>query len=119
MKNTFEKVCAWLFGENKWQQEKKIKRLLIITAIASVLIILLMVVDSVGYAAGMGAIIILIWGWGFVRATAAVVGRIGVFFNNDMALFIISVILWLFLGLFGGMVSLILGIIRFIQIRRE
>ena len=67
----------------------------------------------------MGAIIILMWGWNFVSATAASVGRIINFFDNDMAIFVIFIILWLFLGIIGGVISLVLGIIRFVQIREE
>lgn len=113
-----ENIYRWLFGENKWEQKKKLKRLLLWTTILAV-ISLLLLVDGPKWTMVMVAIIILMWGWNFVSATAAKAGGIIAFFDNDIAIFVITLILWLFLGLIGGIISLILGIIRFIQLCKE
>lgn len=119
MKNTFDRICAWLFGESKWEQKKKLKRLLWVTAILSALTIISMFADGIGYAAWMVAIILLVWGWGFVRAMATTAAKIVAFIDNDLVLIIITIILWLFLGVIGGILALVLGIIRSIQLREE
>ena len=118
LKKILDNMCSWLFGESKWQQKKKLKKLLIWTAVLAIIAFLLLFDGPIGTAI-MGAIIILMWGWNFVSATAASVGRIINFFDNDMAIFVIFIILWLFLGIIGGVISLVLGIIRFVQIREE
>ncbi len=50
---------------------------------------------------------------------ATAVAEIVTFVENDLALIIISIILWLFLGVIGGILALVLGIIRSIQLRGE
>lgn len=119
MKNMFDRICAWLFGESKWEQKKKLKRLLWVTAILSAFTIISMFVDGMRDAAWMVAIILLVWGWSFVRAMATAVTKIVTFIENDLVLIIISIILWLFLGVIGGILALVLGIIRSIQLRGE
>lgn len=120
MEEEMENICRWLFGESKWQQKKKLKKLLILTAILAVIAILLLFdFEGPWGTVVMAVIILLMWGWSFVSATAATVGRIIAFFDSDMAMFVISLILWLFLGIIGGVISLVLGITRFIQIRNE
>lgn len=119
MENTFDKICARLFGEERWQQERKLKILLIVTVILSVCAVVSGVTDGARMAAGIMALAILIWGWGFVRAMMGAVGGIIHFFNNDIAVFVITVLLWVFLGLIGGVISLTVGIIRLIQIKSQ
>lgn len=119
MENTFEKICEKLFGEGKWEQEKKLKTLLLVTAILCVIAILGMFIDGPQNAIIEVVIIALIWSWRFIRAMATSVGRIINFFDNDLAIFIVFIILWLSLGLICGTISLVLGIIRFVQLKRE
>lgn len=113
-----ESVYKWLFGESKWQQKKKLKKLLCCTAALAV-IALILLFDDPSRALFMVAVIVLMWGWGFVRATAATIGKMMEIFGSDVAMLVISLILWFFLGIFGGSVSLVLGIIRFIQLKKE
>lgn len=113
-----EKICKWLFGESKEQQKKKLKKLLCWTVVLAI-IALLLLFDGPNHAMFMVAIIFLMWGWSFVRATAATVGRVIEAFGSDVAIFAISLVLWVFLGIIGGVISLILGIIRFVQLKTE
>lgn len=110
-----ENVYKWLFGESKWQQKKKLKKLLCWTAVLAV-IALILLIDGPNGAKFMTAVIILMWGWNFVRAAAATVGRVIGAFGSDIAIFVISLFLWFLLGIVGGVISLVLGIIRFIQL---
>jgi hypothetical protein len=113
-----ENIYKWLFGESKWQQKKKLKRLLLITVVLAV-IALILLTDGLESSMFVMTIILLVWGWGFVRATASKVGGIIDIFGGDVAIFVLSIILWIFLGVFGGAASFILGIVRFIELKRE
>lgn len=113
-----EKIYQWLFGESKWQQKKKLKKLFILTAILAVIAFILLL-DGPGRAAFMAVVIILMWGWSFVRAAAVTVCRVLGAFGSDVAIFVLTLILWVFLGIIGGVIALILGIIRLIQIWDE
>lgn len=112
-----EKIYAWLFGENKWTQEKKIKKLLIVTIVLTALAFILLI-DSPKASGVVLILILLIWGWGFARATMTKVAGIIAFFDSDMAIFVFTLFVWLFFGLAAGALSLLLGIIRFIQLKK-
>lgn len=113
-----ENIYKWLFGENKWEQKKKLKKLLCWTAVLGV-IALILLVDGPGRAKFMVAVIILMWGWNSVRAAAALVSGMLEIFGSEVAIFVISLVLWFFFGMIGGVIALALGIIRFIQLRDE
>ncbi len=113
-----EKIYSWLFGETKWQQEKKLKKLLCLTAVFGVLILIELLIRSAEVYLTAG-LLIMIWGWSFVSAAARTVCRVIVFFNSDIAILILTVITWMLFGIFGGILSLILGVIRYIQLRKE
>lgn len=114
-KRGMEKVYSWLFGESKWQQKKKLKKLLCVTGIM-VVIAVLMLFDDPWLSVGVVVVDILIWGWNFVRATAEKVSKITEALGNDVVIFVITVMYWIAFAMIGGVISLILGIIRFIQI---
>lgn len=113
-----EWIYSRLFGETKWQQEKKLKRLLIITAIIIILSVIEPIEEPI-LAVVIFLILLLIWGWGFVSATAKKAAGIIAFFNNDIAIFVITIVYWLMFGSIIGAIALVLGIIRFIQIKMD
>lgn len=112
-----EKIFSKLFGETKWEQKKKLKKLFIWTAIFTILALLLLI-DGPAGAAVMVVIAILMWGWVFVRAATRAAANILEIFGSDIAILLISLVLLIFLGIFGGLISLVLGIIRFIQLKK-
>lgn len=113
-----ENIYAWLFGESRWAQEKKLKKLLIVT-IALVALALILLMDGPGSARNVLIVICLIWGWGPIRATMAKVAGIITFFDSDIGVLVITLFIWFFFGIAAGAISLLLGIIRFIQLKRE
>lgn len=112
-----ERMYARLFGETKWKQEKRLKRLLIITAILAVLAVIGLMEDP-RMTAVMLLINFLVWSWSFISATSRNVSNIISFFDNDMAIFVFTILCWLIFGTIVGAMMFILGIIRFVQIKR-
>lgn len=82
----------------------------------TVMIMLLLIAPSIGEA--MIAVICLMWGWPVVKATAGV-NKITELFEHNVAVFAGVLVLWLSIGYFAGMVCLVLGIIRFFQIKKQ
>ena len=113
-----EKACAWLFGESKWAQEKKLKKLLIITA-PLVILALILLIDGPDSTRNVFIVILLIWGWGPIRATMTKVAGFISFFDNDIGILIFTLMIWFLFGIAAGAISLLLGVIRFIQLKRE
>lgn len=111
-----ERIYSKLFGETKWQQEKRLTKLLIITAIMAILT-LIELIEEPKLAVVILLINFLIWGWSFVSATSKKVAGIIAVFDNDIAIFVFTIVYWLMFGIIVGAVSLVLGIIRFIQIK--
>lgn len=112
-----EKICKWLFGEELITQEEKIKKLLYWTLGMLAGMVILIFVDP-ALAGAVIAIIFLMWGWRVVLATAKV-NKITELFNYNVAIFVVILILWLMFGYLAGIVCFILGVIRYIQLRRR
>lgn len=112
-----EKICKWLFGEELITQEEKIKKLLYWTLGMLVVMVILIFIEP-ALAEAVIAIIFLMWGWRVVLATAKV-NKITELFNYNIAIFVVILILWLMFGYLAGIVCFILGIIRYIQLRRR
>ncbi len=112
-----EKIYKRLFGEDMQMQEEKLKNLFKWSGIMlAVMVVLLFVSPSVAEA--MIAVICLMWGWPVVKATAGV-NKITELFAYNIVVFVIVLILWLCVGYLAGMVCLVLGIIRFFQIKKQ
>lgn len=112
-----EKIYKRLFGEDVQIQEEKLKNLFQWTgALLAVMVILLFISPSAGEA--MIAVICLMWGWPVVKATAGV-NKITELFEYNVAVFAVVLILWMCVGYLAGIVCLVLGIIRFFQIRKR
>ena len=112
-----EKIYRRLFGESASTQKKKIKKLLYWTLAMIVGMIILVFVEP-SYAEAMIGVIFLMWGWRVFLATAKV-NKITELFNYNVAVFAIVIILWLMFGDLAGIVCFILGIIRYIQLRKK
>lgn len=112
-----EKIYRWLFGESESVQKKSIKKLLYWTLAMIVSMVILIFIEP-SYAEAMIAVIFLMWGWRVFLA-AAKVNKITELFNYNIAVFAIVIILWLMVGYFAGIACFVLGIIRYIQLRKK
>ena len=111
-----ERIFKWLFGEDINTQEEKIKKLLCWT-VAMLAGMVILVFINLAYAEAMIAVICLMWGWRVVKATAKV-NKITELFDYNVVVFAVVITLWLTLGYFAGMIYFVLGIIRYIQIKK-
>lgn len=104
----FESICIKLFGEGEKNQEKLLIKLTLISSIT----FLIAVFMNVG---GAIALPFLIWGW---RALCACIGvtQISRFFEYNIVIIIISILIWLALGMFAGIFVSIIGVVRLIQL---
>lgn len=108
-------ICRGLFGEEKWMQEEKIKKLLYWTAG-------ILVVGGIQsytfppFIPVMLGVLFLMWGWRVVQATTGV-SKITEIFKNDGIVVFLILLAWLIFGCFAGAVCFLLGIIRFIQLK--
>lgn len=112
-----ENIYKRLFGENESVQEDRIKKLLYWTLAMVVGMVILIFVEPF-YAEAMIGVIFLMWGWRFFLATVKV-NKITELFDYNVAVFAVIIILWLMIGYFAGIVCFILGIIRYIQLRKK
>lgn len=113
MENLYKRI----FGENVTVQKKSIKKLLYWTLVMVVGMVILIFVEPF-YAEAILGIIFLMWGWRVFMA-AAKVNKITELFNYNVAVFVIVIILWLLVGYLAGIVCFILGIIRYVQLRKK
>lgn len=112
-----DKICSWLFGEEKWMQEAKLKKLLLWSA--GILVVGgIQSITWPPFTPIMLGVLFLMWGWRIVQATTGV-GRITEIFQNDAIVVFLILFGWLLFGCFAGAVCCLLGIIRYIQIKRE
>lgn len=112
-----EKIFKWLFGENERLQEKKLKKLLQWTlGMFAGMIIFIFI--SPACAEAIIAVILLMWGWSVAMAILKINKIVDVFsFNFIVIAFIL--VFWLMIGYLAGIVCFVLGIIRFIQLRKR
>lgn len=112
-----EEIYEQLFGEGKYQQKRKLKKLLCITVILAVIALILWI-ESAAEALFVVAVILLMWGWKMVKG---IVYKAAAFFSwcNDGVIMFLGVLLWLAFGLIFGALTLVVGIVRFIQLQNE
>ncbi len=111
-----EKVYRRLFGEDIREQEGKIRKLFNWTLVMLAGMVILFFV-SPSYGTAMIGVIFLMWGLPVVKATAKV-NKVTELFNYNVAVFAIVIILWLCFGYLTGIVCFLMGIIRYIQIKK-
>lgn len=112
-----ENIYKRLFGKNESVQKKRIKKLLYWTLAMVVGMVILIFVEPF-YAEAMIGIIFLMWGWRVFMAVAKV-NKITELFDYNVAVFAVIIILWLMVGYLAGIVCFILGIIRYVQLRKK
>ena len=107
----FDEICARLFGTGKENQ----KRLLIKLILISLLLVFITVILDIS---GGIVLVLLVWGW---RALCACIGitQISKFFQYNVVIIVISIVAWLIVGTFAGIVVCIIGLIRFTQLEIE
>lgn len=115
-KDDMKKICSWLFGEDEMVQKDTIKKLFYWTiGLLAAMIILLFIEPSL--SAALIAVIFLMWGWRVVCATSKV-NKITELFHYNVGVFAVILVLWLFFGYIAGMACFVIGIIRYIQLRK-
>ncbi len=107
----FDKICAKMFGTGKENQEKLLIKLILISLLMIFFVIILDINGGI-------VLVFLVWGW---RALCACTGitQISKFFQYNVVVIVISIVAWLTVGTFAGIVVCIIGLIRFVQLEIE
>ncbi len=107
----YDSICEKLFGVGKENQEKQLNKLMLMSA---AMIIIAIITDF----SGAYAFMFIVWGW---RALCSCTGitQVSQFFENNIVIIIISVLVLLTIGMVAGIGVCIVGTIRFIHLMLE